>query len=249
VTRLHVIDRVPFQPDPAGLAAKLKLEVLAGVVDFEAMLGQAVRIARPRACYSLLEVRPGQDGKILIGGEEFTSRVLRVNLEGRDRATLFVATCGREVAEWSESFADLLTRWVADAICEAALRSAVTALEAEVDPLIAGRFRGSMNPGSLEDWPLAQQEPLFRALGSPGAIGREIGVELTSSFLMLPRKSISGVRFAGDRRFADCLLCPREDCRGRRMPFDSRLFDERYRGARHGTLYAESCACGRDPAR
>ena len=249
MARLYVIDNIIYQPDPEELAGELKLDALAGAVELEEMLAEARRIVRPRACYALLEVEDRGNGGVVIGGEEFDSRVLKVNLKGRERTALFVATCGRELEKWSMGFSDLLIGWVADEICESALRCAVQALEAEVDLRIGGSYRGSMNPGSLEDWPLTQQGPLFRALGGTDVILRAIGVELTASCLMLPRKSLSGVRFASDEQFADCLLCPREDCRGRRLAFDRRQFDQRFSGAHHGTLYAESCACGRDRAR
>ena len=45
-----------------------------------------------------------------------------------------------------------------------------------------------MNPGSLADWPMREQRPLFGLLGDTDAA---IGVELMESYLMRPTKSVS----------------------------------------------------------
>jgi hypothetical protein len=83
-----------------------------------------------------------------------------------------------------------------------------------------------MNPGSLPDWPLSEQRPLFTLLGeNPGTIG----VELMDSFLMTPVKSVSGMWFPTEERFESCQLCQRHNCPGRRAQFDAGLYDRKYR--------------------
>ena len=62
----------------------------------------------------------------------------------------------------------------------------------------------SMNPGSLEDWPIDQQTYLFRILGDPK---QDIGVELTDSYLMVPIKSASGILFPDSKGFENCRMC------------------------------------------
>ncbi len=89
-----------------------------------------------------------------------------------------------------------------------------------------------MNPGSLPDWPLPQQLPLFQLLGDVEGL---IGVHLKESFLMVPTKTVSGIFFPTETRFESCQLCPREDCPGRRAPYDAALFQSRYgQSASHG---------------
>ena len=61
-----------------------------------------------------------------------------------------------------------------------------------------------MNPGSLADWPLREQRPLFGLLGNVRAA---IGVTLTPSLLMTPTKSVSGILFPSEETFASCQLC------------------------------------------
>ena len=78
-----------------------------------------------------------------------------------------------------------------------------------------------MSPGSLADWQLTQQAALFRILDD---LPERIGVRLTDSMLMIPTKSISGVRFALDWDFESCQLCPRQGCPGRRADYDETLY-------------------------
>jgi hypothetical protein len=83
-----------------------------------------------------------------------------------------------------------------------------------------------MSPGSLGEWPLSQQRPLFASLGD---VAGAIGVRLSESLLMVPAKSVSGVCFPTEESFESCQLCPREDCPGRRAPYDETLYDRKYR--------------------
>ncbi len=85
--------------------------------------------------------------------------------------------------------------WV-DAIKEMVL---VAAIQALIQHLSSWRARayGDDAPGSLADWPIREQRPLFKILGDPQAA---IGVTLTDSFLMIPNKTVSGVRFPTEER-------------------------------------------------
>jgi hypothetical protein len=75
----------------------------------------------------------------------------------------------------------------------------------------------SMSPGSLEDWPITEQTKLFSIFGDTE---RLIGVRLTDSMLMVPRKSISGILFPSEEGFVACQLCGRQRCPGRKAPYN-----------------------------
>jgi hypothetical protein len=72
---------------------------------------------------------------------------------------------------------------------------------------------------------LSEQRAVFAALGDVQAA---IGVQLSDSMLMIPAKSVSGIRFPTTESFESCQLCPRVDCPGRRAPYDSGLYDRKY---------------------
>jgi hypothetical protein len=139
---------------------------------------------------------------------------------------LYLATCGTEIEDWSKSIGnDLLHQYWTDALKEMALRAAQKSL----DNHLKDRFRlgrtTTMAPGSLEDWPITEQGPLFELFGD---LNKAIGVRLNKNFLMLPIKSISGFRFLTETRFESCQLCTREDCPGRRALYDETLYERRF---------------------
>ena len=80
-----------------------------------------------------------------------------------------------------------------------------------------------MSPGSLKDWPIEEQRPLFEIIGD---VEGTIGVRLSESLLMIPRKSVSGLFFSTDIRFQSCQLCPRKRCENRRARYDEGMARE-----------------------
>ena len=80
-----------------------------------------------------------------------------------------------------------------------------------------------MGPGQL-DWPIEQQRELFSLLGH---VKDSIGVALTESSMMVPRKSISGIIFPTEETFVTCQLCQRNKCPSRKAAFD-RAVSEKY---------------------
>jgi cobalamin-dependent methionine synthase I len=86
----------------------------------------------------------------------------------------------------------------------------------------------SIHPGSLQDWPIQEQGPLFAQLGEAAPA---IGVQLTPSYLMVPTKSVSGIRFPLEESFESCQLCTRQNCPNRRAPYEEGLYERKYRRA------------------
>ena len=222
-----ILDTLPLQFDLEQICRTLRMkEGSEQLGKLQGLLGEAQSIGKPKAFYRSAFIESRTDDQVVINGIVFTSRVLRVNLEKVHRVFPYVATCGLELEEWSRSFDDMLLKYWADVIKETALRTAVKYLQ---DHLIE-HYRlvkvSRMNPGSLPDWPLPEQRFLFDLLGNgPGPIG----VHLTDSFLMLPIKSVSGIWFPTEESFESCRLCPRENCAGRRAPYDQNLYDRKYR--------------------
>ena len=73
----------------------------------------------------------------------------------------------------------------------------------------------SYSPGQYK-WTIEEQKEIFSMVD-----GKKIGVELNSSYLMVPFKSVSGVYGFGqsdkiDKTRVACDLCPRQNCIGRR---------------------------------
>jgi hypothetical protein len=222
-----ILDNIPFEPDIDLLTKKLRTRKGSSHSDrLKSLAREAQTVAKPKALYRMAFIESKGDDWVHIDGVKLTSRVLRVNLEQAHRVFLYVATCGTELEDWSNGLNDMLERFWADEIKLMALRSVTAALNAHLDE----RFRpgpvSRMSPGSLGDWPLREQRPLFELLGNPK---ETIGVELSKRLLMMPTKSVSGIQFPTADNFESCQLCPREDCPGRRAPHDDGLYDRKYR--------------------
>lgn len=222
-----VLDRIRYRADIDALAKRLRISrESADYDDLVALAQEAESIARPKAMYGVGYIEDRGDDYVEIAGTRFTSRILRVNLEQAHRAFLYVATCGTELEAWAHALKDLLQRYWADAIQEAALRAATRALYDDLKDRFRPGETSAMAPGSLGEWPLSEQRALFSALGN---VRRTIGVELSDSLLMIPAKSVSGIRFPTTESFESCQLCPRAGCPGRRAAYDASLYDRRYR--------------------
>jgi hypothetical protein len=193
--------------------------------DVAQLLEEAREVARPRAMLRLAAIQDKGEDWVAVDGVRLESRVLRVNLDEAHRVFVYVATCGMELQRWGERLTDILHSYWADEIKAIALSAATRALNAHLVTCYQPGRTAAMSPGSLSDWPIQQQKPLFRILGDPQAA---IGVELTDSYLMVPNKSVSGLRFSTEEPFESCLLCPRDACPGRRAPYDPDLYERKY---------------------
>ncbi len=225
---VNVIDNLPYRIDTAALVAAMR--VRPGSRHESELLGlvkEAEAIAHPRAAFKLVFVEAKGPDTVTAEGVEFKSRVLRVNLDKLERFFAFVCTCGVELAHWAEQYADdLLKSYYSDAINEAVLRSAYGGLMNHLTNAYSLMNPSVMNPGSLGDWPISQQRPLFTLLGD---VEGATGVQLKETFLMWPIKSVSGILFPAEESFASCQLCPRDACPNRRAPYDPAMFERKYR--------------------
>ncbi|MGC9467970.1 MAG: vitamin B12 dependent-methionine synthase activation domain-containing protein [Anaerolineae bacterium] len=224
-----VLDDIAFQPQISVLAKRLRLKPDSGQIsELKPLLNEATSLARPKAMYRLAFIDEKRADSVLIDGVELRSRVLRVNLEIAHRVFAYIATCGTELQAWGEGLDDMVHQYWADAIKELALGAAIRALDEHLHACYELGKTATMAPGSLADWPIREQRPLFRVLGDPKAA---IGVELTDSFLMIPNKTVSGIRFPTEERFESCQLCPRDICPGRRAAYEPDLFERKYNKA------------------
>ena len=212
-------------PDFDALCQRLKVD--EDLVDeFRDIYDQCVAIAAPKMLYGVCSVSRADDGKtVVVGDMTFRSKVLHINFEKIATAYPYVCTCGRELYNLSQSQSDPLFQYWVDSVSEEYLRLAMTKATMQVQLDQHTSSLSAMNPGSLPDWPIAQQRPLFTLLGN---VMGEIGVELTDSFLMLPVKSVSGLMFESEEHYTNCTLCPRAKCPGRRSPFDPQLYRQKY---------------------
>ncbi|MFN2281213.1 MAG: vitamin B12 dependent methionine synthase [Anaerolineales bacterium] len=221
-----VLDKIDFNPHPSRVFKKLHVKRESRYEDLVlGMLEKACQIARPRAMYTIAGIDEKSESGVVIEGIRMESRVMAINLKEVHRVFPYLVTCGRELYDWKMGFEDMLDSYYADEINQMALRAAEKHLLDHLKTTYQLGKTASMNPGSLEDWPITAQQNLFQLLGDPL---EAIGVELLDSMLMLPNQTVSGIRFASEDGFSNCELCPREVCPHRRTPYNPDLMDSRY---------------------
>ena len=181
------------------------------------MLTDVLKVARPKALYGVVSIDEKGDDYVVIENKKIVNPLIRKNVDKINRIFPYIATCGEEVQEWSESIDDVYESYWADGIKEIILGKAVTYLFSTVKEHfnITGNL-SHMSPGSLKEWPISEQVVLFDLIGD---VYSSVGVKLTDSFLMLPIKSVSGFYFTSEDNFENCSLCPLLKCPGRRAPY------------------------------
>lgn len=141
----------------------------------------------------------------------FKSNIIAHLLSGCEKVAVFALTIGSTLEKCSAKLAELgtvLKASVLDAIGSALaekladeVQSRIEVKAATLGLAISRRF----SPGYC-DWPVSQQKMVFKALGK-----RTAGIRLTSSCLMLPRKSVSGLiglgPFGLTDKYVPCRSC------------------------------------------
>jgi hypothetical protein len=216
---IHNIDHIPFSFDAQLLCRGLRVKPgsrHAGRLD--ELAHQAQDLARPKAAYVVPEPPVVDVEMVAIEGVGFKSRLLSDNLKHTRALFPFLATCGREIESWARQLTNPMEAFWADTLMTLALAEAVKALEQRLAPECGTHPLSCMNPGSLADWPLTEQRPLFELMGAAPAT---MGMDLSPECLITPLKSVSGIYFLAEDQFINCRLCPREHCPGRRAPRDA----------------------------
>lgn len=188
----HVLDEIPFTLDIQALLRQARVQKgsdLAAELLPLAAIGE--QLARPKACYLAATISSRGDGCVEIEGVRLTSTALRAKVDGIWLVFPYLATCGQELQAWEVAIADPLHRYWADVVKDLALKAAMQALNAHIDAAYQPGATVTMRPGMREDWPIGDQRPLFDLLGDCVAA---TGVYLTDSMLMIPNKSLSGIR-------------------------------------------------------
>ena len=149
----------------------------------------------------------------------FESKVLAKLLERCEMVAVFALTIGDRLEKMVGKLSEdglVLQATVLDAIGSCAAEQLAVSVEDMIREIV--RLKGlsisrRFSPGYC-DWDVSQQEMIFRVLNCNSA-----GVSLSGEYLMLPRKSISGIIGIGNssiENYNPCKTCLKQDCPGRR---------------------------------
>jgi hypothetical protein len=189
------------------------------------VLGEAQELIAPAALFATLPLRKLEHREILLdNGATFSGPLVARALAGATQVAVAVCTIGPALEErMSDLFeaGDPVQAVALEGAGVAAVRQVAAQVGVHVCDLATDRglsvgMRAS--PGQ-EGWSIQQQRVLFDLLPA-----QRIGVQLTSTCLMLPRKSVSFVIGLGPDMRADSVPCDfcskRERCQWRREGHD-----------------------------
>ena len=221
-----LLDNIPVTVTLERVLDRLKIEEEEDVELISELFETAKKTVKPKALYKEAFVEEINGKNVRINGCDFESDVLAVNLKDIHRVFAYICTCGTEVDDWSHIAGEkdyVVSLWL-DMIKEMFLHDARAFLWEHLKSSFKFNKLASVNPGSgnVDNWHISQRKNLFDMIGD---VKSDIGVTLTESFLMLPTKSSSGLLYPSEKDFANCSLCSRENCVGRRADFDKKLYD------------------------
>ena len=217
---MKILEDIRIDLDPKKIGEKLLVQKTGNSGQFQALFEAAKTLITPKAAYGVRYIGEKLEDAVVIDGICFRSRVLRKNLEMVGRVFPYVVTIGAGLEEKADSSQDLLEKYYLDTIGNIALIKARKYLDDELRARFAMAGLSFMSPGSLKDWPIEEQRPLFSLLEG---VKSAIGVKLNESLLMIPRKSVSGIYFPTNTSFYSCQLCPRKHCEGRKAAYNEEL--------------------------
>ena len=213
----------PQAPDPEALRRRLHLDEDSDPEDLETldrMMREVTAAARPKAVFRVTPVTARGADWVELDGVRVESALAAQKLP--EVCAAYIATCGTEAAARTAAYrSDPLLSFWADELLLVFLRQASAGLhEVLKGEVFGGRDYASLNPGSLKEWPVTGQRPLFALLGAGGdGVAPGVGVRLTPECLMVPAKSGSGLAFLSEAGFVNCAYCPRVSCPNRRAPY------------------------------
>jgi hypothetical protein len=215
--RMEILEHIPVRVNIAEIK-----RILHVIGDDEPSLvrelaDSSLNLIEAKALYKICYVDEKLENAVRVDQLVLKSKVLRKNLDQVERFFPYVVTIGPRFETEMRNCPDILKKYYLDIIGTVSLTAARKYLEDHLRASYALGQMAFMSPGSLPDWPLEEQKPLFKLLGD---VEGTIGVKLTPSLLMLPTKSVSGIYFPTEITFVSCQLCLRKNCVGRKARYD-----------------------------
>jgi hypothetical protein len=221
---LEKLEPTPILQDLGEIRRRLHMNQRGDWSHVETLIEIAQPLIQPKAVYKVSCIESKLEDGVMIDGIRLTSGVLRKQLDEVERVFPYVVSIGNQLEEQIRNCSDLLDQYYLDVIGNVALSTVRKHLERTLMSKYGlDGCLSSMAPGSLEDWPIEEQKPLFLILGD---VETSIGVRITEHLLMVPTKSISGIYFPTEIPFVSCSLCPRKRCGSRKADFDEKLVRE-----------------------
>lgn len=214
INRKQILQTMGYNSGPTAPTRILKM--------VNELARQNLDFTDPSYSYIIRDIQSVQDDRINIEGSiRLRSRTLARMLKTCRKVAMFVLTIGDRLEQSAATLAregSVLKASVLEAIGSNAVEQVAELLHDRISYEVSNRglLTGRRFSPGYCDWAIDQQEIVFQAMN-----GNSAGVQLTEGYLMLPRKSISGLigigtPDSGITNYNPCLSCLKADCPGRR---------------------------------
>jgi len=220
---MEILEYIPLNLDLEEIKRRLHTGKSGDWNQVQTLVEEVQPLISAKAIYKVCYIESKLEDAITIDGTSLKSRVLRKNLDTVERVFPYVVTIGDKLEKKVRSCDDLLKQYYLDIIGNVALTTVQEYLKDQLRSRYALDGMSYMSPGSLKDWAIEEERPLFSILGDVEA---SISVRLSENLLMIPNKSLSGIYFPTEIPFYSCHLCPRKDCPTRKAPYDENMAGE-----------------------
>lgn len=199
-----------------GLSRKIENRVMENI-------HHSHQILKPEALYTERDIKEICDDTLILNDDiSFKSSGLIHAVRKCQKVIVFLVTIGKGLDLKINNLMSqkrLTEAYLLDSIGSVAVEEAASGLQRIIDEDLQNHFKKTtlrFSPGYC-DWKLEEQEKIFHILDT-----KLIGVKLSPSYLMSPRKSISGIFGIGDRKDMKknktnpCYFCDLKNCIARR---------------------------------
>jgi hypothetical protein len=216
---MELVRNIPVEVSAEAVSKRLRIDkTLTNRIHGEDLVATANSLVDPKALFTIGYISDRNEDMIDLDGTRLTSHVLAKNLEKVGRVFPYIITIGSTLEDKASTYGMMERLFL-----ENAADVALTLARVQLAKYVSAKYElgpiSQMGPGQL-DWPIQQQKELFSLFED---VQGKIGVRLTESLMMVPRKSVSGVMFPKEATFTACQLCPRENCPSRQAEYSEAL--------------------------
>jgi hypothetical protein len=210
---MKLLRDVPIIYDKDKIISELHLETFRNGEVYMKMLHSLIKecesLVEPKIGFDTLKVNEiRKDSLLLENGEVLNCSILAEKICCKSGLVPYVVTIGGRLEQKVSQLGikDMLQSFILDMLGNYTVRQ----IRKHLQDLISkerGYTVSSFTPGDTVEWRLEELVKIVRILGEDD-LKKQVGITLTSSFMMIPRKSICGVMAQTEEEFINCRICP-----------------------------------------